>query len=166
MPADLATHFPGTTEYVTLIRDPVARTVSEYHYLRQHKSNPAFLAVSRLSLLDFVATDYAFSRNCYARWLSNAAFGKAFPTEEGMLNAAMDNLRQFSFIGITERFEIAIRRLCEKYDLATHAGSEQNRNRSTPLGIRISMEERSFIQQQNSLDMIIYEHCIQRLRSL
>jgi hypothetical protein len=98
--------------------------------------------------------------------LSNAAFGKAFPTEEGMLNAAMDNLRQFSFIGITERFEIAIRRLCEKYDLATHAGSEQNRNRSTPPGIRISMEERSFIQQQNSLDMIIYEHCIQRLRSL
>ena len=160
MPFGFASHFPGPSEYITLIRNPIDRMVSEYHYIRQHPLNPASSAARRLSLLEFVAEDHAFSRNCYARWLSNAAFGAKFQSDQEMVDTALRNLGQFSFIGITEQFGTAITHLCEKYELDPYTCSEQNRNRATPHRALLSREEHRAIERHNSLDLIIYEHCL------
>jgi len=162
MPFGFAKHFPGPSEYVTLIRDPIARTISDYYFCRKHPSNPAHEAATTLSLVEFVERGYGFSQNCYARWLSNEPFGAKFRDADEMLQQAMTNLSQFSFIGITEQFDVAVRRLCQKYGLVPHATTSVNRNAATPKTRHVSAEEYGVLRRANALDLVIYKECWRR----
>jgi hypothetical protein len=160
MPFGFAAHFPGPSEYVTLVRDPIARTISDYYFCRNNPSNPAHEAAIALPLVEFVGRGYAFTQNCYARWLSNEPFGAHFRDPDEMLRRALTNLSQFSFIGITEQFEVAVKRLCRKYGLVPHAATKVNRNAATPEAGLVSDEEREVIRRANALDLVIYEKCL------
>jgi hypothetical protein len=74
-----------------------------------------------------------------------------------MLEAARKNLATFTFVGITEWFEMSVRRICERYQLTQGLLSAVNRNDATPQGIDISAEERRVIIRYNELDRLIYE---------
>ena len=162
MPFGLARHFPGRSEYITLVRDPISRTVSDYHFCRKNPSNPAYEAATALSLQEFVARGYGSSRNCYARWLSNAAFGAKFHNQNEMLREALRNLSQFSFIGITESFDLSVTRLCERYGLDPHASSEVNRNAATPEAGTLTTGELEVLRESTALDQVIYGECRKR----
>jgi hypothetical protein len=162
MPFGFAKHFPGPSEYVTLIRDPIARVISDYYFCRTNPSNPAHEAAATLSLREFVERGYASSQNCYARWLSNAAFGATFRDPDEMLREALNSLSQFDFIGITEQFDLSVERLCQRYRLVRRATSEVNRNDATPEARHVSEEEREAIRHFNALDLVIYEECQKR----
>ena len=162
MPFGFAQHFPGASESFTFVRDPISRAVSDYHFCRQNPANPAFPAANKLSLTEFVEANYSFVRNGQARWLSNAAYGARFDTEEAMLEEAMKNLTQISFVGITEQFDVSLKRLCNRYRLRTHFNPGPNKNAFTPRGNRLSEEEVSVLRRHNRLDLVIYEHCLQR----
>ncbi|HYM07662.1 MAG TPA: sulfotransferase family 2 domain-containing protein [Terriglobales bacterium] len=162
MPFGFALHFPGPSEYITLVRDPIARTISDYYFCRNNPANPAHEAAIRLSLVEFVERGHAFTQNCYARWLSNEPFGAYFRDPDEMLRRALSNLSQFSFIGITEQFEVAVQRLCERYGLVPHAATKVNRNAATPEARAVSAEEHEVLRRANALDLVIYEECLRR----
>ena len=162
MPFGFASRFPGTFEHITFLRDPVARTVSDYHFARQHSSNPASAAARCLTLAEFVRSNYGTSNNGYAHWLSNAVFGARFSTETEMLDAALRNLALCSFVGITERFASSVRQLCGKYGLEPHGTTETNRNRATPVGFLLSREDRTVIERHNRLDLAIYSFALRQ----
>jgi len=157
MPLGLPQHFPGPSEFVTLLRDPVPRTISDYYYCHRNPTNPAHEMARKLSLIQFVERGYGLSHNCYARWLSNASYGTHFSTEHEMLHAARKNLTTFTLVGITEWFDISVRRICERYQLTQGPLSAVNRNDATPHGNDISGEERRVIIRHNELDRLIYE---------
>jgi hypothetical protein len=160
MPFGFAEHFPGPSEYVTLLRDPIARVVSDYFFCRQNPTNPAYPFANKLPLVEFVARGYGSSQNCYAQWLSNAAFGARFGSEEEILDAALKNLSQFSLIGITEQFDLSIEHICKRYDLVTYPVNEVNKNAATPEGRSISDEEIQVVRGHNLLDLAIYDVCV------
>jgi hypothetical protein len=162
MPFGFAQQFPGPSEYITFVRNPVSRAVSDYHFCRKNPTNPAFAAANRLSLIEFVEANHSYVRNGHTRWLSNAAYGVRFASEEAMLEAAMKNLAQISFIGITEQFDASLARLSDRYGLTTHSSLGPNTNAFTPRGNRQSEEELSVLRRHNSLDLVIYEYCLQR----
>jgi hypothetical protein len=166
MPFGFAKHFPGRSEYITLLRDPISRAVSDYHFCRKNPSNPAHEAATALSLREFVGRGYGSSQNCYARWLSNAVFGAKFHKEDDMLREAMHNLSHFSFIGITELFDLSVARLCQKYGLAPRANSEVNRNAATPEARSLTAEELEVLRKSNALDQVIYEECRRRFAAI
>jgi len=157
MPFGLAAHFPGKSEYVTMVREPIARVVSDYFFCRQNPTNPAYPFATTLSLVEFVARGYGSSQNCYAQWLSNAAFGAKFRSEDEMLDAALKNLSHFSLIGITEQSDLSIERICKRYDLTVYPITEVNKNGATPEGRCISDEEIQAIRGHNLLDLAIYD---------
>src|SRR4029077_14161113 len=95
-------YFPGRSESITFVRDPISRAVFDYHFYRTTPANPAFAAANRLSLVEFAEADLSYVRNGQVRWLSNATYGTRFPNEEAMLDQALKNLAQMSFVGITE----------------------------------------------------------------
>jgi len=162
MPFGFTQHFPGVSEYLTFVRDPISRAVSDYHFCRKNPANPAFAAANRLSLKEFVEADHSYLRNGQTRWLSNAAYGTRFASDEAMLDEAMKNLGQISFVGITEQFDISVRRLCDRYGLLTHSALGPNKNAFTPHNNRLSDEDLNVLQRHNRLDRVIYEHCVQR----
>ncbi len=162
MPFGFAQHFPGASEYVTFVRDPVSRAVSDYHFCRKNPANPAFAAANRMSLTEFVEANHSFVRNGQARWLSNAAYGVRFASEEAMLEEAMRNLAQISWVGITEQFDLSLQQLCDRYGLSPHSAPGANKNAFTPRGNRLSEQELSVLRRHNSLDLVNYEHCVQQ----
>jgi hypothetical protein len=162
MPFGFAQNFPGPSESFTFVRNPVSRAVSDYHFCRKNPANPAFAAANRLSLTEFVEANHSYVRNGQARWLSNAAYGAHFASEEAMLDEALKNLAQISFIGITEQFDASLERLSDCYGLLTHSALGPNTNAFTPRGNPLSEEELSVLRRHNSLDLAIYEHCLQR----
>ena len=128
MPFGFAQHFPGESEYFTFVRNPISRAVSDYHFCRKNPANPAFPAANRLSLTEFVEANYSYGQNGQVRWLSNAAYGAPFASEEAMLEEAMKNLAQISFVGITEQFDISIAPLrALRLDYALRPLAEQER---------------------------------------
>jgi hypothetical protein len=160
MPFGFAANFPGISEYVTIVREPIARVVSDYYFCRQNPTNPAHAFATTLPLVEFVARGYGSSQNCYAQWLSNAAFGAKFRDEDKMLDAALKNVSQFSFIGITEQSDLSIERICNRYDLAIYPVTEVNKNASTPEERSISEEEIQAVRGHNLLDIAIYDVCL------
>jgi len=96
MPFGFAEHFPGQSEYITLIRDPIARAISDYFFCLKNPSNPAHQAARTCRSASSLARVTAPLKNCYARWLSNAAYGAKFRNQDEMLREAMRNLSQFS----------------------------------------------------------------------
>jgi hypothetical protein len=160
MPFGFAAHFPGISEYVTMVREPMARVVSDYYFCRRNPTNPAHVFANTLTLVEFVARGYGSSQNCYAQWLSNAAFGAKFRSENQMLDAALKNLANFSFVGITEQSDLSIQRICKRYDLTVYPLTEANKNASTPEGRSISEEEIQIVRNHNLLDIAIYDVCL------
>lgn len=165
MPLGLAEHFPGRSESVTMLRNPIKRTVSDYCYCHRNPANAAHEMARKLSLVEFVERGYGLTHNCYARWLSNAIYGTRFSTEDEMLEAARKNLGTFTLVGITEWFEMSVRRICERYQLTEGPLSAVNRNDETSKEIQISAEERRVIVRCNELDGLIYEEARVRFRN-
>lgn len=162
MPFGFAQQFPGPSEYFTFVRDPISRAVSDYYFCRNNPANPAFTAANKLSLKEFVEADHSYMRDGQTRWLSNAAYGARFASDEAMLEEAMKNLAQISFVGITEQFEVSLQRLCDRYGLPKHVALGPNKNAFTPRDKRPSEEDLSALQRHNRLDLAIYEHCLKR----
>lgn len=89
-------HIRRPWTYVTLLRDPVERVVSLYHYLKLEE---------RMSLDEFAASPpFKEADNDQVRRIAGAdpEIGGCTPA---MLDAAKENLRRhFSVVGVTERF--------------------------------------------------------------
>jgi len=162
MPFGLTRHFPGPSEYFTMLRDPVQRTISDYYYCRRALCNAAHEEARKLSLIEFVRRGLGLTHNCYARWLSNAIYGTEFRSKNEMLEAARANLSLFAFVGLTEMFDASVSRICERFRLLRSPLSIVNRNQATPAGNSLSSEERRTIIHCNELDHVLYEDCRRR----
>jgi hypothetical protein len=135
----------------------VARAVSDYYFCALNPTNPASAAAQRLSLIEYVEQNHGLSNNCYVRWLSNSLFGDVFSSDAEMMDRALKNLSQFSFVGITEQFDSSLERLCLKYGLVPYGRTELNRNDATPRLKSLSDHELCVIQRCNSLDIALYQ---------
>jgi len=106
-------HIPRHCEYVTVVREPVARIVSHYHhvlnepkhYLHRYATN------RRLSLEQYAENPLKADEldNGQTRMLADYALSQSVPAgspERRLLDSAKSNLeRFFCCVGLTERFD-------------------------------------------------------------
>jgi hypothetical protein len=141
----------------TFLREPVARTVSNYIHLKnstepQHKE----WMRNAKSFSDFLALKQAF--NWQARHLSgqklSADFGKDL---DASLKMATKNLLRMDFVGITERFDESL--LCVSTDLEWKKLRHKNQNvqqKNDEAQLLVSKYSEQILAQ-NQLDMALYE---------
>jgi Galactose-3-O-sulfotransferase len=167
-------YIPQPSEYVTMLRDPVARVLSMYRFIA---GNPRHwfhddLVRQRIGLEQFVqeaadpGVDNLQTRLIAGRdpgrILARAANGRPArkqPSEldEGALEDAKRNLEAFLVVGLTERFDesfILLRRaLGWKLPMyETHNVSKRPRSESaTPEALEL-------IRDRNRLDLELYDH--------
>ncbi len=141
----------------TFLRDPIARTVSNYIHLKnstepQHKE----WMRNAKSFTDFLALKQAF--NWQARHLSgqklSADFGKDL---NASLEIATKNLLRMNFVGITERFNESL--LCLSTDLEWKKLRHKNQNvqQKNDEAQLLAAKYREQILAQNELDVALYE---------
>jgi len=159
---------PHATTYLTLLRDPVALTISQYSYVARNPRHPlhAELVERHPTLEHYVRSGVAIETdNSQTRAISGdigTPFGGC--TEE-MLETAKRNIEQhFSVVGLTERFDeslLLMRRTFGWSHLHYVRANVSPHGRREP----ISPATQRMIEEQNRLDAELYAWAAARFRA-
>jgi Galactose-3-O-sulfotransferase len=161
-------HLPSPFTYITLLREPVARIISLYHYSRinptayyhsyaANQTLEAFALETPLMELDngqtrFLAGD---AQDCF---INRTPLGQC---KSNLLECAKDNIHShFSLVGLTEQFDQSLLLLQRKmgwqptYYLSRNIAKNKQKN-------AISDSLRAAILERNSLDQQLYQYAQQ-----
>jgi hypothetical protein len=151
-------YIPRPCEYVTLLRDPVARVISYYYYVLDHPKHWFHdeLVRSNMTLEEFIRS----SRdpgvdNDQTRRISGRGTHELMTRGQGReaLDEAKRNLERFSLVGLTERFDESFillrRRLGWKLPLYVTANVSRRPKPASEGAV-------SLIRERNELDLELY----------
>jgi hypothetical protein len=165
-------HLPRSARYLTLVRDPVARVVSHYNYVRYRSDHSHYLRAT-VEAEDMSIADYVTSGVCdelnngQTRLLAGvedivqAPYGdSAIPygtNDADLLERALHNIeRHFIAVGLQERFDESLLLFQAKtgwptvtYQAVNVGGQHYTKVRATP-------EEVDVIREYNRLDLSLY----------
>jgi Galactose-3-O-sulfotransferase len=106
MPFGLHRLVPRAASYITVLREPVERAISDYYFARRFKPHPHHRAAIQLTLEEFFLQKH--EHNLQSRILAGPNSRELFPSvcNAASLAAAKENLaRHFIVVGLTERFD-------------------------------------------------------------
>lgn len=178
IPLAMADFLVKPSRIITFLRDPIKLAVSAFHYAIALGAVP-----KDLSFDDFMLTDHAYYLSNYqGRWLAqqdipdlNLLQKPANPIsfealqamvdnkaqENQMLPRAMANLDRMDFVGIVERMDESVERLCGRFGwnipLVTPRDNVGRYQQA------MSAETSARLAMMTRIDRILYVHAIQRL---
>lgn len=106
VPYGVHTHIPRPCEYVTVVREPIARVISVYKYILRTPRHVLHDSITTrgISLEEYIESgmDNGQTENSQTRQLSGRQFGVV---DGEALDDAKRNLQRFLVVGLTEHFE-------------------------------------------------------------
>lgn len=157
MPFGAAAHMPDPENwhYITFLRHPVARTISEYYQVKNDLNNPAHVQAKQFGLRAFVERGLGLTWNGMARSLSNQVYGQDYGSDDEMYAAALCHLDQCRFVGSTELFPACVAELCRRFGWRMPELSQHHR--LTPANKVPTAAELAAILQANEYDLRLYQ---------
>jgi hypothetical protein len=153
-------HLPHRATYLTFMRHPLARAVSQYHFHLQPRCfypiPPDMTLREFLESGKFVSTDNGMTRLVAGKNWDEVPYGEC--TRE-MLELAISNLRHsFLAVGITERFDESL----QLFNRLLGWGQDPlyqslNVNRKKPVRSVLSKEDEDALRHYNRFDLQLYE---------
>jgi len=151
------------TTYVTMLRDPVDRVVSLYHFQRlvqrKHGDHQGIVIPDGMTLEDFVAEPpYKEVDNGQVRRISglDPAIGEC---SRAALETAMEHLdRSFSVVGLVERFDETLVLMSRTFGWSQdHVYYSKNQNPGRPSVKAIGEQTLAAVRESNWLDCELYQ---------
>jgi len=152
---------PANSRYVTLMRNPVERVISHYHYVRRTANDPLQELAMRSSLDDWVAQcNLNEMDNGQTRRLSGSPDSVRFgECSAEMLEWARHNVQQnFALVGITERFDETYGLMSKMFDWPIKSYLPKNVAQQRSSIKEIPVRTIRLIEKFNTLDMELYEY--------
>lgn len=157
---------PRPPRYVTMLRNPVQRIVSDYYFARNTPGHILYerMRRDRLSLKDFILLrDEQGLSDLYCRMLSETVIldrladsPRALPPSA--LGAAKGNLeRSFAAVGITERFDESLLLMQSVFGWRDVCYERDNVTREKPAQVTLTVEEMDAIRLHYARDIELYE---------
>ena len=162
MPLGIHRRLPQPSTYITFLRDPVERVISAYYFARNYVLHPKHRWMSKLTLEEYVRVSP--NHNVQCKCISGRPFvgnHHSGPCDEETLNMAKENLsRDFSFVGLTERFDegLAILKIMFGWEIAKYAKFNVTKNRMKKGNLPASTVE--LIAERNKYDVALYEYAV------
>lgn len=152
---------PPNSRYVTLMRNPVERVISHYHYVRRTTNDPLRELAMRSSLDDWVARCNLHEMdNGQTRRLSGSMDSvRIGECSAEMLEQARHNVQQnFALVGITERFDETYGLMSKLFGWPIKHYVPRNVAQQRSSIKEIPVRTIRLIEKFNALDMELYEH--------
>ncbi len=145
---------PQGATYITLLREPVARVLSAYHFVLRRPLHPLHRRLKRERLaVDDCLRLFPQFQNLQCRAI--AGLGDTAPCDERLLDVAKQNLtKSFGTVGISERFEESLILISSTFGWELSFYENRRVAKSHP---RIEPQLEALIREHNSLDEDLYE---------
>ncbi|MBD1381916.1 sulfotransferase family 2 domain-containing protein [Metabacillus arenae] len=154
MPFGVHQFFDRQARYVTMLRDPVDRVLSEYYFIQSIPTHKLHAEVVKMSLEEY--QNNPSTTNLQTHYILGEKFGKSLSEED--LKKAKNNLKNhFLVAGLTERFEESIVLMKEElgWDNINYTKVNVTKNRLTKK--EISKDIIVQIEKNNLYDMELYQ---------
>lgn len=164
-PFGIHEHVPRPCDYVTVIRDPVARVVSHYHHVLNETSHYLHTMVRsrKMTLLQYAQNAIGTKEldNGQTRMLADYSLNARTPVRSGsrdLLESAKQNLEtHFCAVGLTERFDESMVMLAESLRWTSIPPYLPARVSGRSGRYPLSRDVTERIREINSLDAELYE---------
>lgn len=152
--------FQQPSTYITILRDPVDRIISEYYFIRSIPWHSLHPKVSNMSLQEYQQSP--LTQNLQTVYILGRKFGS--PLSEDDLAQAKENLENyFSVVGITDMFDESLFLMKEQFQWRNTVYTKANVTNQRPKKHELPEDIRTQIQQNNEWDMKLYQFAKQRL---
>lgn len=152
---------PGPTAYLTLLRHPLTRTASFYHFVRQQPNHPITEKMSanqKNTLVGFLeecrepAFDNGQTRLLAGDW-GHIPFGEC---DENLLDRAIENLKQIEVVGLCEAFIPSLLLAADRFQWNRIGFHTLNQTPNHP-GQKIEPNADQALRRLNRFDLRLYE---------
>lgn len=162
MPFGLHERLPQPATYITFLREPVERVISEYYFAKHYVLHPQYRRMQSQTLEEYalktphhnLQTKLLAGRGDYPDFLAGDC-------DDATLALAKENLaRHFSLAGLTERFDegLALLKLIFGWNIAKYASFNVTRVR--PKKDTVSAAAQAVIAERNRFDVALYAHVV------
>lgn len=162
---------PGACRYISVLRNPIDRVISQYYYIKKNSYNPLHDAVERggMSIKEFVSSGISVGmNNGHCRFLNGDL--DQFPFNEGgedLYERAVKNIENhFIWLGLTERFDESILLLSKQLNWKFWPNYlRENVSKVRKPISDIDASDIDEIRKYNEFDVKLYEYAERRLDS-
>jgi Sulfotransferase family len=162
MPFGLHKRLVQPATYITVLRDPVDRAISDYYFALAHRLQPRHRVVKSVTLEEY--SRITPLKNLQTKLLSGRDHGYDFVAGECLaeeLELAKKNLAtSFSLIGLTERFDESLALAKIEFGWRLHRYADFNVTRHRPKKDQISASTHQLIREQNRFDLELYDYAV------
>jgi len=153
-------YLPSPATYVTMLRNPIDRIVSYYHFVKRLPSHPDYelIKAKNINIEDYCQMGVVNMCNGQTRFLANTQLSDTYNNET--LERAKSNLQQhFAVVGIQERFDESLLMLKDELGWKKMPFYyRRNTNRTSSYKGEISKSTRTVLEKYNELDLELYEY--------
>ncbi|MEM7331962.1 MAG: sulfotransferase family 2 domain-containing protein [Chloroflexota bacterium] len=164
--AGYGTHeqLPGRSAYFTILRNPSARVVSYYHFIRRtpHHYCHHQIIKNQWTLPQFLENKAdPMADNAQTRLLAGLSSGQEVPfgtMTEAHLQRAKTHLREMAVVGLTERFDETLFLLKDVFSWQKLHYARQNVTNPTKQSADLAPETLEALQKVNHFDWALYDY--------
>ena len=162
MPFGLHKYLDDEFEYITFVRNPFERVISQFYYIKQNKKNPKHEQVhlTGMGIKEFVTSGIVSGmNNGHCRFLTGDVDRLPYGVSNNLIEETLENVnKKFMWIGVTERFDESILVLAFKMGwkkLPYYI--KQNVSQISPRSKGLCKKDIYAIKAYNKEDMKLYE---------
>jgi len=162
MPFGLHKILPQPATYITVMRGAMERVISAYYFMSNYKLHPNYWKFRRegWTLEDFVRRSPR--ENVQTKMIAGVDYDA--PCTAEILAEAKDNLRYFSVVGLTERFEESLALMKLRFGWKLESYSSFNVTRTRPKKRDLPQSTLDLIAERNRFDIELYECAAKRFQ--
>ena len=151
--------FPQPASYITMLRKPIARSISQYYSFIYEDPKGKWNNSVR-SIAGYIHNMKRIKHdNLQLRYIANLLQEEELTTSH--LEIAKANLENhFSAVGITERFEESLALFSKVFGWKKLTYVRRNITKSKPVDFRLEPDLLKLLNKHNELDLALYEFCL------
>jgi Galactose-3-O-sulfotransferase len=154
---------PCPTTYFTLLRDPIARFVSEYHYIRRSPGLKSHEQLQAMTLEEYVDVKGQGAGNLQTRLIFGLSKTSATTPSEVVATAKRNLDQYFGVVGLVEQFDETLVLLQKQFNWRSPVYVQQNVT-SAGEKKRAAIADATLekIKQCNAMDLELYEYAVHK----